>query len=291
MGKLDQKVWIMGCGDIGRRVARLYQNDGIKAIGWVRSEASLQQGLAQGLAMRVGDVDQGSFFSAYALEGACLHWFMPPPATGDMDTRLRRFLTAVGAAPQRLLLISTTGVYGDCTGRWIDETEPLKPVAARAKRRADAEAAAQEWAARTGRELVILRVAGIYAAERLPLARLRRGEPVLNATEAPWTNRIHADDLAVICHRAMAVAPAGAIYNVTDGNPSSMTDYFNQVADFAQLPRPPQVSMAQADTLVSAGMLSYLQESRRIGNDKLRRELHLNLQYPTLAAGLAAGQP
>lgn len=281
-----QNVWIMGCGDIGRRVARLYQNEGTKAIGWVRSEESLQLGLEQGIAMRQGDVDRGCFFPIFTLDEALVYWFMPPRPQGDIDERLRRFLKGADAAPQRIVLISTTGVYGDCEGRWIDENEPLKPLAARAKRRADAEAAVQEWADRFGGEVVILRVPGIYALERLPLARLQRGEAVLSADVAPWTNRIHADDLAMIAKRAMEVAPAGAIYNATDGHPSTMTDYFNWVADYAGLPRPPQVDRDTAQATLSQGMLSYLQESRRIRNDKLLKELEINLQYPSLQHAL-----
>ncbi|MFN3785491.1 MAG: NAD-dependent epimerase/dehydratase family protein, partial [Thiothrix sp.] len=238
------------------------------------------------LAMRKGDVDQGSYFSIFALDEALVYWFMPPPPQGESDDRIRRFLKSVDAAPKRVVLISTTGVYGDCGGRWIDENEPLKPLTARAKRRVDAEAAVQEWAERFGGECVILRVPGIYALDRLPLERLKRGEPVLCAEEAPWTNRVHADDLARVCKRAMEVAPSRAIYNATDGHPSTMTDYFNCVADYAGLPRPPQVSMAEAQASMSTGMLSYLQESRRIRNDKLLRELDIQLQYPDLRAGL-----
>ena len=282
----SQNVWIMGCGDIGRRVGKLYQPEGIKPLGWVRSDASLQRGLAQGLSMRQGDADWGCFYPIYALDGALVYWFMPPPSQGLSDDRLRRFLKGVDAAPQRVVLISTTGVYGDCGGRWIDEGEALKPASARAIRRADAEAAVQEWAARFGGECVILRVPGIYATDRLPLERLRRGEPVVQAAEAPWTNRIHADDLARICKRAMEAAPCGAIYNATDGNPSTMTDYFNQVADHAGLPRPPQVSLAEARQRMSAGMLAYLEESRRIHNRKLLQELGITLHYPSLAQGL-----
>ncbi|MEB4592196.1 NAD-dependent epimerase/dehydratase family protein [Candidatus Thiothrix sp. Deng01] len=286
MSTSNQNVWIMGCGDIGRRVGRLYQNEGVKAIGWVRGEESLRLGLEQGLAMRKGDVDQGSFFPIFALDEALVYWFMPPPPKGETDDRLRRFLKGVDAAPKRVVLISTTGVYGDCGGRWIDESEPLKPVAARARRRVDAEETVQAWAARFGGETVILRVPGIYAPDRLPLERLKRSEPVLREEEAPWTNRIHADDLAMVCKRAMEAAPAGAIYNAVDGSPSSMTAYFNQVADYAGLPRPPQVSRAEAPAVMGAGMLSYLQESRRIRNDKLLTELGIRLQYPSLAAGL-----
>ena len=285
----DSAIWIMGCGDIGRRVAGFYQQDGVSGqsiTGWVRSEASLLAGQQQGLVMRTGDLDAGSFFPRNTLENQDIFWFMPPPKQGSLDVRLRRFLLAAQDA-RRIVLISTTGVYGDCGGRWIDESEPLKPLAGRAVRRVDAENALQEWGEQYGGDWVILRVPGIYAADRLPLARLQRGEPVLREEDAPWTNRIHADDLAVVCKRAMEVAPSGSIYNATDGQPSTMTDYFNQVADYAGLDRPPQVSLAEAQEVMSAGMLSYMRESRRIGNVKLLRELAVGLRYPSLRDGLA----
>lgn len=282
------RLWIMGCGDIGRRVARLYQTQGVQATGWVRSEAPLSLGMQQGITMRLGDMDQGCFFPRNAFENTAIFWLLPPPNIGLVDSRLRRFLLAVQQAPTCIVLISTTGVYGDCAGRWIDESETVKPSTERAKRRVDAELALQEWGEKYGGDWVILRVPGIYAAERLPLERLQRGEPVLLEAEAPWTNRIHADDLARICERAMRVALKTSIYNACDGQPSSMTAYFNQIADYAGLPRPPQVSLAQSSSVVSAGMLSYLQESRRIRNDKLLKELDLQLLYPSLADGLKA---
>ncbi len=309
------QLWIMGCGDIGRRVASLYQKQGRSVIGWVRSEESLRLGEAQGISMRRGDLDVGEGIAASFAQqfvGADVFWFMPPRSErkipsvspelrlqsetseikgwneGDLrlDTRLRTFLSTVQNAPRRIVLISTTGVYGDCAGRWIDETAPLKPKAARAVRRVDAENALRAWGERYQREWVVLRVPGIYAQDRLPLARLRRGEPVLQAAEAPWTNRIHADDLALICQVALARAASGSTYNVTDGQPSTMTDYFNQVADFSGLPRPPQVALAEAQGRMSAGMLSYLAESRRISNTKLLAELGVQLRYPSLRHGL-----
>lgn len=282
------RVWIMGCGDIGRRVARLYQSQGLQATGWVRGQESLTLGKQQGIEMRLGDLDQGCFFPRNAFEGTEIFWLMPPPNQGLIDSRLRRFLLAVQKAPKRIVLISTTGVYGDCEGRWIDESEPLKPKVDRAKRRLDAELALQEWGKTYQGDWVVLRVPGIYSAERLPLERLQRAEPVLLEAEAPWTNRVHADDLARICVQAMQVAAKYSIYNACDGHPSTMTDYFNQIADFAQLARPPQVSLAEASRAVSAGMLTYLQESRRIRNDKLLQELNLQLLYPSLLEGLKA---
>ncbi|WP_020396016.1 SDR family oxidoreductase [Thiolinea disciformis] len=280
------RLWIMGCGDIGRRVAGLYQMQARQATGWVRSAESLQLGSVQGIEMRRGDLDSGSFFPRAAFEGADIFWFAPPPSTGFMDTRLRRFLLAIQKAPRRIVLISTTGVYGDCQGRWIDESEPLKPDNERSKRRLDAEKALQEWGDKYEGQWIILRVPGIYALDRLPLARIKRGEPVIKAEQAPWTNRIHADDLAQIAKVAMESAPANRIYNATDGQPSTMTDYFNQIADYAGLPRPPQISLEQAPRVLSTGMLSYLQESRRIRNDKLLNELKIQLLYPSLKEAL-----
>lgn len=284
---MTKNIWIMGCGDIGRRTAALYQQEGREVTGWVRSEESMLKGQQQGISMRTADFDAGCFVPRNTLQDREIFWFMPPPPQGEQDIRLRRFLLSAQKAPRRIVLISTTGVYGDCEGRWIDEDEPLKPVAARAVRRVDAETALREWGDKYGGDWVILRVPGIYAPERLPLARLQRGEPVLCEEEAPWTNRIHADDLAAVCKRAMEVAPARSIYNATDGHPSTMTDYFNQVADYAGLDRPPQVSLAEAQQVMSAGMMSYLQESRRIGNDKLLRELGMELTYPALEDGLS----
>ena len=276
----------MGCGDIGRRVACLYQNQGMRAIGWVRGAESLALGQAQGIEMRQGDMDQGSFFPRNAFEGRDIFWFAPPPSTGLIDSRLRRFLLAVQSAPRRIVLISTTGVYGDSQGAWIDETTPTHTTNERSIRRLDAENALHEWMRNYNGDGVILRVPGIYALDRLPLERLKRGEPIVNASEAPWTNRIHADDLAMIAKVAMERAPRGAIYNATDGHPSTMTEYFNQIADYAGLPRPPQISLEEAKQVLSAGMVSYLQESRRIKNDKLLKELEITLQYPDLAFAL-----
>ena len=133
---------------------------------------------------------------------------------------------------------------------------------------------------------MILRVPGIYAKERLPIERLKKGMPVIHEDEAGYTNRIHADDLAQACKAAMEYETSNEIINVTDGNPSTMTDYFNQVADFTGLPRPPQISLEEAEKTLSLGMLSYMKESRRIKNDKMLELLKIKLIYPDLKSGL-----
>ena len=201
--------------------------------------------------------------------------------------RMRNWLAALGTArPAKIVAISTTGVYGDVGGGWVTEDTPLAPKADRAWRRVDMETVLREWGRLHAVPVVVLRVPGIYSCERLPLERLRKGLPVLNEDEAGYTNRIHADDLAAVAVHAMQHAPADSVYNVTDGHPSTMTEYFNTIADHFGLPRPPQISLAEAKSQVSAGMLSYLLESRRISNARLLEELGVTLQYPELRAGL-----
>ncbi|MEE9326555.1 MAG: NAD-dependent epimerase/dehydratase family protein [Cocleimonas sp.] len=279
-------IWIIGCGDIGRRVARLYPNQTIHAV--VRTKDSAALNLKADLMSHIVDLDTDYTLPETDLENAQIFYFSPPPTEGKQDTRLLKFTEEIKDQPQRIVLISTTGVYGDSQGKWIDENTPVYPVADRAHRRLSAESTLIKWAKKYQKEYMILRIPGIYATDRLPLARLKKGLAVVNSAEAGWTNRIHADDLAQACKAAMQCEQANQIINVCDGNPSTMTDYFNAVADFAGLPRPPQISMQEAAQTLSSGMVSYLKESRRIRNQKMLEELNITLQYPSLEIALKA---
>ncbi len=294
---MESQLWIIGCGDIGRRVVNLYiqqskqqlQKINIRAL--ISSQASKKRCEALGIKATVLNLDNINTNKAINfsqnIENTKLFYFAPPPPIGREDIRFRKFLASLSYQPKRIVLISTTGVYGDAKGAWIDEKTPVNPQADRAYRRLSAEYFLQQWAQKYQREYIILRVAGIYAKDRLPLTRLKKGLAVINATEAAWTNRIHADDLAMICKQAMESSFSGEIYNVTDGHPSTMTEYFNQVADYAGLERPPQINMQQAKTTLSTGMLSYLSESRRISNQKMLDQLGVELQFPDLKRGLS----
>lgn len=280
-----QKVWVVGCGDIGQRLAHIYQAESRTVNGLVNSDETTRLCLSQGIPVLQLNLDSDDI-NPDDFGGSVIYYFAPPPSQGEKDTRLVRFLSSVKGSPQRIVLISTTGVYGDCDGEWIDEGSPVSPKVDRARRRAYAESALQEWKNTYKKEIVILRVPGIYANDRLPISRLEKQLPVLREDIAPYTNRIHADDLASICKVAMETAVNGSIYNVTDGHPVTMTDYFNHVADYAGLPRPPQISLEQAEKEMSPGMMSYLRESRRISNDKLIKELSIKLKYPDLDSAL-----
>jgi nucleoside-diphosphate-sugar epimerase len=280
--KPEIPVLIVGCGYIGRRVATRLLAQSYVVCGLVRSDDGVAALHRADVGVLQADLD-GELPPISAGE---IYYFAPPPGEGEQDTRMRRFLAALTVSPRKMVYISTSAVYGDCKGAWIDETQPLRPATARGLRRLDAERQLVTWADAHDSQWLILRVPGIYGPDKLPLARLRKGLPVLSEGESPYTNRIHGDDLAAICVAAMQSERHHTVYNVSDGHPSNMTDYFFRVADAAGLPRPPVVSRAQADAVLSAGMLSFLQDSRRMKNDRLLRELGIELQYPDLDAGL-----
>jgi nucleoside-diphosphate-sugar epimerase len=280
---------IIGCGDVGRRLAARAMARGESCYALVSSAASAERLAALGLSAMAVDLDQASPPLAGDWDQREVYYLAPPPARGSDDPRMRRLLEALPAGrTRRIVYISTTGVYGDCGGAWVDETRPLNPQVDRARRRADAERQLQAWREAGGGELVILRVAGIYGPGKLPLTRLAQQVPMVGEADAPWTNRIHIDDLVTVCEAAMARGRDGEAYNVADGSPGNMRDYFDRVAALYGLPSAPLISLDEARTSLSPGMLSYLGESRRLDNGKMLRELGVTLRHPDLASGLAA---
>ena len=245
---------------------------------------------SHGLVTVAGDLDvPESLERLSGLAHEVVH-LAPPPATGDRDTRTANLIRALAKGarlPQRLVYISTSGVYGDCHGEWVTETRRLQPGNARARRRADAERQLRAWGKANGVAIVILRVPGIYASDRLPLARLAAGTPALACEDDPYTNHIHADDLARTIIAALSRGRAGRTYNANDDSGMRMGDYFDLVAERFALPRPPRVSFREAQSTVPESLLSFMRESRRLANGRLKRELRVRLRYPTVADALA----
>jgi nucleoside-diphosphate-sugar epimerase len=233
--------------------------------------------------------------SLAALEAAdvVLHT-APPPQTGETDTRTANLLAALERSrilPTRLVYISTSGVYGDCSGALVDESRAVSPQSARARRRADAERRLALWCNSRGVALVVLRAPGIYAADRLPLERLRAGTPALRDADDVYSNHIHAEDLARCCLRALERdAPAG-IYNASDDTRLKMGEWFDLVADRAGLPRPPRIARSEAAGRMAPELLSFMNESRRLDNTRLKRELGVRLRFPTVREGLEHEHP
>jgi nucleoside-diphosphate-sugar epimerase len=283
-------VLIIGCGDIGERVARLERSEGRTVAGLVRSEKSVRRLRAAGIQPITIDLDYPASLNNLPVKDAIVYYFAPPPDKGVTDSRMEAFVSAMTSShlPKRIVLISTTGVYGDCHGEWVTEDRPPNPQVDRARRRLSAETTLQRWSEKSGVPIVVLRVPGIYGRGYLPEKRLRSGEPVLREDESPFSNRIHADDLARICIAAARHDHPSLIYNVSDGHPTTMTDFFFRVADALGIPRPPAITREEAQHRLGPGMLSYLAESKRIDNRRMREELGVELMYPDLAAGLAS---
>ena len=281
------RLLIVGCGDIALRalpqLARNYQ-----VFGLVRAAVQADRIAALGATPLTGDLDDPATLHALAGGSDLVLHLAPPGESGDRDQRTANLIVALSTRPpRRLVYISTSGVYGDCGGAWVDEDRPVAPQTVRGSRRLDAERTLFAWGERSGVAVIVLRVPGIYAAERLPLAQLKRASPVLRAEDDVYTNHIHADDLAAVCLAALERGAAGRVYNASDDSEIKMGDYFDLVADRARLPRPPRIARAAAEAgAIAEGLLSFMRESRRLTNTRMKAELGVRLRYPSVYEGV-----
>ncbi|SIT69546.1 Nucleoside-diphosphate-sugar epimerase [Ectothiorhodosinus mongolicus] len=282
-------VLIIGCGYVGKRVARRLLAKGRQVTAAVRSEERVSELESDGITTRQIDLDSGQGLDQLPLSGAQILHSAPPPATGETDPRTDRLLSVCRKhPPANIVYISTTGVYGDRGGDSVDELTEPAPLSDRGKRRRYAELALLAFMQETGVPVTIIRAPGIYGPGRLPIARINAAEPVVNEQEAGPGNRIHADDLASICVAAMEHGPAGRIYNAGDGDHRSMTAFVMTTAELAGLPKPPEISLAEAEKRLSPGMMSFIRESRVVRADRVLVELDLNLRYPRMEQGIQA---
>ena len=285
-----RRLLIVGCGDVAARMVALLRGR-CRIYALTRSPQRLDGLRALGVTLLRGDLDQPDTIAPLAGLAHDVVHLAPPPDRGARDTRTAHLIAALGrrgTLPRHFVYISTSGVYGDCQGELVPETRPVRPQTDRARRRADAERQLREWGRRTGVRVSVLRVPGIYASDRLPLERLRRGTPALDAADDSYVNHVHADDLARIVLAALSRGAAGRIYNAVDDAPIRMGEYFDLVADRFGLARPPRVSRAAAGAAIPASLLSFMSESRRLVNRRLKEELRLRLRYPTVREGIPA---
>jgi nucleoside-diphosphate-sugar epimerase len=295
-----ERVLIIGCGDVGQRAAReLGSSTRVRVLALTSSAERSPALRAQGITPLQGNLDDPQSLRRLAgLATRVLH--LAPPPSGDLtdwrlDPRTRALTRALAqrSLPSALVYGSTSGVYGDCQGRWVDEATPAKPLTPRAWRRVDAEAAVHWLGRATGVRTTVLRIPGIYASDReggTPRERLLRGTPVLRAEDDVFTNHIHADDLARACVLALWRGWPQRNVNVVDDTELKMGDYFDLAADLYGLPRPPRVARDAAGDQLPLMLLSFMSESRRLRNQRMKQELGLRLHYPTVAQGLAFPQ-
>ncbi len=284
-----KRVLIIGCGDIALRTIPLLRGH-YSLYALVRDPSYRKRLRAMGVTPILGDLDDRHSLQRIAgIAEIALH-FAPPPSKDRIDTRTRHLLAALsqGTLPTQLIYISTSGVYGDCAGSVVSETRALNPQTARAQLRVDAENQIRTWAKRNQVHASILRVPGIYAAERLPLERIRAAAPAIVAQQDSYSNHIHADDLARIVMAALRRARPNRVYHTVDDDEMKMGDYFDAIADAYHLQRPPRLPRIEVQRVVSPMMWSFMNESRRLSNARMKRELKVKLSYPTVIDLLTA---
>jgi nucleoside-diphosphate-sugar epimerase len=293
------RVLIVGCGDIGMRLARqLSRGSKGPALMALSSTDSKHPTLrALGIRPLKGDLDQpASLRRLSGLAHRIVHLAPPPteqwgPKSQTKDPRTLALVQALRlrSLPHNLVYASTSGVYGDCSGQRVQEHHRVQPASARAQRRVDAENAVRFFG-RSACQVHILRIPGIYAPDReggTPRARLLKGTPVLQRQDDVYTNHIHANDLARACLRAMFLGKPQRCTNVCDDSELRMGDYFDLAADLYGLPRPPRVPRSTAHRELPLVLLSFMSESRRLSNERMKQELRLRLHYPHVRIGLA----
>ncbi len=257
-----RRLLIIGCGDVALRVAPQLR-DRYRLYALTHSLERVPLLRAHGVVPITGDLDDAASLDALAgIAHDVLHC-APPPHRGTRDTRTAHLIAALTkgkSLPQQLVYISTSGVYGDCEGAFVDETRVPRPP-------------------------------GTYSEARLPLAQLQAGTPALRAAEDAYTNHIHAADRARAAVAALRFAHSGRAYNAADDSVLKMGDYFDLVADRFGLPRPQRISRAEAGQRIAPDLLSFMNESRRLSNRRIKQELRLKLHYPTVREGVAAQPP
>lgn len=283
-----RRLLIVGCGDVGMRMLPALRGR-YRLYALTHSESRHDLLRAAGVVPVQGDLDDADSLIRLAGIAQDVVHLAPPPNRGIADSRTANLIRALGrrgSLPQRFVYISTSGVYGDCRGEWVSETRRLCPTSERAYRRVDAENQLREWGVAQSIAVVILRVPGIYAANRLPLDRLAAGTPTLVREADSYTNHIHADDLARAVIASLLRGKPGRAYNINDDSMLKMGDYFDLVAQRHGLPLPPRIEWAEAQRRIPETLLSFMRESRRLVNRRLKQELRVRLRYPQVADAL-----
>jgi nucleoside-diphosphate-sugar epimerase len=279
---------IVGCGDVGLRVLRRLRGR-VRVIALTSSAQRLAALRAAGAVPLVGNLDDAATLGRLAALADWVLHLAPPPAQGSTDPRTAALLHALARSSRvrRIVYASTSGVYGDAGGARFDETRAVQPATPRAQRRVDAEARVRHHGRAFGVTASVLRIPGIYAPGRDggdPRERVMRGAPLLADADDVYTNHIHADDLARACIAALFRAAPLRVYHASDDSALKMGQHFDAVADAFGLPRAPRLSRQDLRATVSEMQWSFMSESRRLDNTRLKRELRVRLKYPTPSA-------
>ncbi len=277
-------VAVVGCGYTGRRLLRSHMGESNRLFALTnQTEVKLKNIESVNI-----NLDESGFGKIPIPENSLIYYLVPPSPFDKPEARVRNFLeNGLTHPPKRLVLVSTTGVYGNCNGAWVSEDTPVNPQTDRAYRRQVVEQYCEKYSESFSVSLVVLRVAGIYGVGRLPIERIRNGLVLPSKDAIGYSNRIHVDDLVQVC-RASGLASACGVLNVADGHPMLMSDYFNLVAEIWGLPPVEHLTEEAPPIDLSNMFKSYLQESRKIDNRRMLENLKIKLFYPDPRDGLKA---
>lgn len=279
---MDKTLISFGHGYVAQALGQALLADGWQVFGTTR-DASRADALANTGVTPLLWSDEGAIRAAMGQASHLLASAAPGP---QGDPVLAAFGPAIAAAAPQLRwagYLSTTGVYGDHQGAWVDEDTPLTPSTARGQARVLAEA---EWQALTALPLHIFRLAGIYGPGRGPFAKLRAGTAQRIVKPGQVFSRIHRDDIARVLRASMAHPNPGRMYNLCDDDPAPPQDVIGHAAQLLGLPMPPEIAFDQADLGPMAR--SFYAESKRVSNARIKQELGVSLAYPTYRQGLAS---
>ena len=280
-GGMDKTLLSLGHGYSARALAARLLPQGWRIIGTTRSREKLDEIAATGLEPMLWP---GSDLSSLLQEVPNLLVSAGPGPEGDpVLLELQDEITAAAPHLRWVGYLSTTGVYGDHGGAWVDETTPLTPSTRRGAARVQAEAA---WSAIPGLPLHIFRLAGIYGPGRGPFAKVRKGTARRIIKPGQVFSRIHVEDIAQALDLSLAKPQPGAIYNLCDDDPAPPQDVIGHAAALLGLPLPPAVDFDKAEMTPMAR--SFYAESKKVRNDHAKAALGWQPIYPDYRSGLAA---
>lgn len=286
----QSKICVAGCGQVGLVLLQTYPDQYFTATYRPGANTKAKRDAIVAHKARPLAVDLNSKTDLLRLIslGHRIIWMAPPNSAVPIDNTLKKLVLWAATRAQlfgkpapRISYVSTTGVYGNAQGQWINEYTPLNAQSDRAKRRVHAESQLR-LGLKHGVHIHLLRAPGIYGDARLPIDRLKNGTPALLPEEDAWSNHIHELDLGRLSLWVNYKGGAFNVLNACDAKPSKMGDYFDLVADAFELPRPPRFSREQVKQMVSPMMWSFMSESRRIESLN-QKKLGFRLRYPSVA--------
>jgi nucleoside-diphosphate-sugar epimerase len=280
-------IILAGSGYLGDTIIRLLS--GINHCYLVTEISRSKKSRGAGIKSIQHDIDNSINLDLDLVDSKIIY-MAPPDTTSAGDLRISKFIDTISKHKiSRFIYISTSGVYGNCHGKRVNELVPLNPITDRAKRRVDAESKIIDFGRENNVEILILRVPGIYGKNRLPIKRVMNREPLIEKAQSRTTNLIHVEDLSRIVIRSLEIEIQEVeIINVSDGTAVKTTEYYEKIYDALEINLPRYVSYEEAKTMYDEKRLSFLNESRVLDTTKMEKIFPGCIKYTKLSEGIKA---